>query len=166
MPGAMRLVDAFDEVPRPEPRRDTVPPRPRAPLRFRVLIERILVAGVVIGVLVCLAAVPVSFMISRHDRNYGAIPHTREQIRIFATSLDMYHMDNDRYPSTEQGLQALITPPAGAPGRWKQYLNVSTLPLDPWGHDYIYERVDANDFSISSMGPDGLLATEDDIVAP
>jgi general secretion pathway protein G len=91
-----------------------------------------------------------------------------EQIRLFQTSLDMYRMDNGFHPSTKQGLQALITEPTGepAPKKWKQYLNVSTLPDDPWDQNFVYTLIDAHHFDIRSMGPDGLLATEDDIVAP
>jgi general secretion pathway protein G len=126
------------------------------------LIELLLVV-VIIGIL---AAIVVPRLVGRSVE--AQIAAAREQIRIFATSLDMYHMDNGFYPSTEQGLQSLIVQPTGEPEpkKWKQYLNAASLPLDPWGHEYLYMAMDTNNFDIKSMGPDGKDGTEDDILKP
>ncbi len=77
----------------------------------------------------------------------------------------MYKMDNDTYPTTGQGLAALIASPTPAPAKWKQYLNASPVPQDPWSHDYIY-RASGDSYDIHSTGPDGIDGTDDDVVMP
>jgi general secretion pathway protein G len=83
------------------------------------------------------------------------------------TPLAGYRMAMGNYPSTAEGLQALIAAPAGKEGRWTgPYLTETKLPLDPWGNPYQYafpgthnkERPD-----IWSRGPDGQDGTADDI---
>ena len=82
------------------------------------------------------------------------------QINGIETALKLYKLDNGIYPSTEQGLQALIDPPATgklAP-RWREggYLENRKLPKDPWGNDFVYLSPGVNgDFDLSSYGPDG-----------
>ena len=81
----------------------------------------------------------------------------RQSIERRATVLDMCKLDVGRYPSTEQGLQALITPPTGV-SRWAgPYLkNASGVPLDPWNHPYIYRSPssrEGHDFDLCSQGP-------------
>lgn len=87
-----------------------------------------------------------------------------------ATSLDLYELDNGRYPTTEQGLHALISAPLSspAPKHWKgPYLKKKkSIPQDPWGNDYVYVfpgAHNADDYDLSSLGPDGV-ESEDDIV--
>lgn len=85
-----------------------------------------------------------------------------------ATALDLYELDNGRYPSTEQGLRALmvepITPPV--PVNWNgPYLKARRVPVDPWGNEYIYIFPGVHNskgFDLSSLGPDGVVS-EDDI---
>ncbi len=126
------------------------------------LIELLLVV-VIIGIL---AAIVVPRLTSRADDT--RITAAKEQIRVFQTCLDMYHMDNGFYPSTEQTLASLIVMPTGepAPAKWKQYLNAGAVPQDPWAHEYIYQQIDNNNYDIRSMGPDGKDGTEDDILKP
>ncbi len=101
------------------------------------------------------------------------------QIRELMKALELYRLDNGSYPSTEQGLNALVEKPDGEPEpiKWKKYLE--KIPVDPWKHEYIYicPGVDHNPsddydedeelnpylrFDLSSFGPDGV-ESEDDI---
>ncbi len=82
------------------------------------------------------------------------------QVQAFDTALKTYKLDNGIYPSTEQGLQALIAPPATGklPAKWRDggYLDKSKLPLDPWGNNYVYISPGVNgEFDLSSYGADG-----------
>lgn len=82
------------------------------------------------------------------------------QIRGIETALKMYKLDNGHYPSTEQGLQALIEPPSTGklPPKWRDggYMEKNKIPLDPWGNEFIYLSPGLNsDFDISSYGNDG-----------
>lgn len=82
------------------------------------------------------------------------------QIRAIETALKMYKLDNGHYPSTEQGLQALVEPPSTGklPPKWRDggYMEKSKVPLDPWGSDFVYLSPGLNlDFDLSSYGNDG-----------
>ena len=81
------------------------------------------------------------------------------QIRAIEQALNIYKLDNRNYPSTEQGLQALVSPPTlGQPARkWRQggYLDRNKVPKDPWGGDYIYLSPGLHgDFDLISYGAD------------
>jgi general secretion pathway protein G len=81
-------------------------------------------------------------------------------IATLETALKMYKLDNGVYPSTEQGLQALVEPPetGTAPKKWREggYLEKHKVPKDPWGNDYVYISPGVNsDFDLSSYGKDG-----------
>jgi general secretion pathway protein G len=89
------------------------------------------------------------------------------QIQSFETALKMYKLDNGIYPSTEQGLQALVAPPASGklPPKWREggYLEKSKIPLDPWGQQFVYLSPGLNgDFDLSSYGLDGEAGGEGD----
>ena len=83
------------------------------------------------------------------------------QIGIFKTALSLYRMDNDCFPTQEQGLEALNEKPTIAPIPEKYveqgYLESQTLPLDPWSHDYVYivPGPDNQPYKIVSYGADG-----------
>lgn len=80
------------------------------------------------------------------------------------SSLDMYRIHNYRYPSTEQGLQALVVKPQEGT-RWRgPYIDNNQLK-DPWDNPYQYES-DGRTFKIISPGPDGTFGTADDLVYP
>ena len=93
----------------------------------------------------------------------------RVQIENLSSALKMYKIDNGKYPSTEQGLEALVTQPQSGdvPKKWKKgtlptkwrdggYLEKHKLPKDPWGNDYIYLSPGVHDdFDITSYGADG-----------
>ncbi|MCG8632603.1 MAG: type II secretion system major pseudopilin GspG [Desulfobacterales bacterium] len=81
-------------------------------------------------------------------------------IAAIETSLKMYRLDNGTYPSTEQGLMALIEKPTTEPAapNWSEsgYLDKKKLPKDPWNRDYIYLSPGVNEeFDILSYGADG-----------
>jgi general secretion pathway protein G len=87
------------------------------------------------------------------------------QIATFKTALSAYEIDTGSYPREQDGLRALIVQPADVRGWRGPYLE-SDVPLDPWGHPYVYQYPSkryANGFDIISMGPDGQLGTSDDI---
>ncbi len=79
------------------------------------------------------------------------------QIKNFETALAMFKLDNGFYPTTEQGLQALVEKPVGGrvPAKWKQYL--PKVPKDLWGSDYVYisPGMEGGDYDIISFGQDG-----------
>lgn len=74
-------------------------------------------------------------------------------IRSLEQSLSLYKLDNGQFPTTEQGLDALVIQPTSgpAPRRWRAYLD--NLPLDPWDTAYIYES-DGRDYLLISFGAD------------
>ena len=86
-----------------------------------------------------------------------------------STALDLYELDNGMYPTTEQGLLALIEEPSGSPQppNWSgPYLKKKRVPLDPWEREYVYVSPgthNTEDFDLYSLGPDGV-RSEDDIV--
>jgi len=87
-------------------------------------------------------------------------------IQSISTQLRVYEMQNLRPPTTEQGLQALVTRPGGdpPPRRWRQLM--SQIPLDPWGIAYKYYwpgKKNPQGFDLFSCGPDRQEGTEDDI---
>ena len=84
------------------------------------------------------------------------------------TALDMYELDNGRYPTTEQGLRALLTEPTTAPvpKSWNgPYLKKKkVIPKDPWGNDYTYASPgthNTDEYDLSSHGPDGVESADD-----
>src|SRR5450830_2090822 len=96
------------------------------------LIE-LMVVLVIIGVL---AALIVPNVIERADD--ARVTAARTDINNLMQALKLYRLDNQRYPTAEQGLQALVTRPTVGPAapNWKPYLD--QLPNDPWGRAYVY----------------------------
>lgn len=87
------------------------------------------------------------------------------QIKSLETALKMYKLDNGDYPTTEQGLPALVEPPSTGklPPKWRDggYLEKSTVPKDPWNNEYIYlSPGDNRDFDLFSRGKDGEVGGE------
>ena len=77
------------------------------------------------------------------------------------TALNLYKLDNGMYPTTEQGLQALVSPPQSEPlpKNWKKggYLEKGKVPKDPWGNDFVYLCPGVRgEFDIISYGADGV----------
>jgi general secretion pathway protein G len=77
------------------------------------------------------------------------------QIELFGTALDSFYLDVGRYPTTSEGLQALITRPPGVEGWNGPYLKKSEIPLDPWNNPYHYESPGKHgDYDLYSYGAD------------
>ena len=79
----------------------------------------------------------------------------RIQVAAFEQALDLYRLDTGRYPTTEEGLGALLIAPAGA-ARWNgPYLDGNSVPTDPWGYAYVY-RVPGTegDYDLYTLGAD------------
>lgn len=80
---------------------------------------------------------------------------TRAQIDAFEKALEAYRLDTGRYPTTEQGLAALMTQPPGL-AKWSGPYLKKIVPLDPWGKAYMYKQPgDHGDYDILSYGKDG-----------
>ncbi|SNZ06483.1 type II secretion system protein G (GspG) [Persephonella hydrogeniphila] len=117
---------------------------------------------VVLVILSLLAALVVPNIIGRSEE--AKIKTTKVQLKEIKRALEMYRLDNGNYPTTEQGLKALVEKPKipPEPKKWKQYME--SLPKDPWGNDYIYiYPSEKHPFELKSKGPDGELGTDDDI---
>lgn len=117
------------------------------------LIE-LMVVIIIIGVLAALIAPRV---INRAEE--AKVSETKVQIRNIETALKLYKLDNGRYPSTEQGLEALVEKPTTGtlPKNWREggYLEKKRVPVDPWGGRYIYLSPGVHgDYDIISQGAD------------
>lgn len=113
---------------------------------------------VVIVILALLAALVGPKLMGRTDD--AKITDARVQIKNIETALKLYKLDNGGYPSTEQGLDALITKPAVGviPKGYKDggYLESKKIPKDPWGNDYLYiSPGEHGDYDLFSYGFDG-----------
>ena len=113
---------------------------------------------VVIVILGILAGLIVPRIMSRPEEARQA--KATIQIESLETALKLYKLDNGSYPSTEQGMQALVEPPAvgNLPVKWREggYLEKGKVPTDPWGNDYVYLCPGTyGDYDMISYGADG-----------
>lgn len=119
------------------------------------LIE-LMVVLVIIGVL---AALIVPNMLDRAED--ARVTAARTDVNNLMQALKLYKLDNLRYPSGEQGLQALVAKPTVGviPPNWRPYLD--KLPSDPWGHPYQYENPGLKgEIDVYSFGADGVVGGE------
>jgi general secretion pathway protein G len=135
--------------------------RPRArPLAIRrrrrgfTLIELL----VTIAIIATLAAIIAPSLFSNvGDAKLNA---AKSQVQIIALALDAYRVDNDEYPTTEEGIQALRTAPAtgDALTNWRGPYVRQVIPLDPWGRPYVYVSPgisNPNSYDLYTLGKDG-----------
>lgn len=91
------------------------------------------------------------------------VEKARADVSTLEQALETYRLENLAYPTTEQGLDALLRAPAGLarPERYRPGGYVRRLPQDPWGNPYQYRRPGLNGaFDVYSMGPDGVAGGE------
>lgn len=118
---------------------------------------------VVILILGIIAAIVAPRFMGKADE--AKVTETKVQIRNLETALKMYKLDNGMYPSTEQGLEALVQKPSSGalPKKWQEggYLEKKTVPLDTWGNKFVYVSPGLHgDYDIVSYGADGVRGGE------
>jgi len=119
------------------------------------LIE-LMVVLLIIGVL---SALIVPNVLDRLDE--GKVTGAKSDINTLVQALKMYKLDNQRFPTAEQGLQALTAKPTASPipSNWRPYLD--KLPQDPWGHPYQYANPGVKgEIDVYSTGADGVVGGE------
>lgn len=117
---------------------------------------------VVIIILAILAAVVIPRVIGRTED--AKIAKATADISTIDSTLDNYKLDTGSYPSSDQGLQALMSNVENSP-KWNGPYLKNGIPNDPWGHPYIYRYPGEHgtDYDLFSAGPDGQPGTGDDI---
>ena len=111
---------------------------------------------VVVVILAVLGALVVPKILENVDK--ARVTRAQSDIRAIQTALDLYRLDNFKYPTTEQGLQALVTQPNDPTiTNWRAGGYLPSLPKDPWGNPYQYQSpgADGRDYDIISYGRDG-----------
>jgi len=124
------------------------------------LLEMVIVLGIIAvllgGSIALIGGLGESAKMQRVDQDFVAI----------GAALEGYKLNAGHYPTTQQGLRALVEQPAGSP-RPRRWVQVSkSIPVDPWGNEYRYQfpgSKNASQFEIISNGPDGRPNTDDDI---
>lgn len=116
------------------------------------LIE-IMVVMVILGLLVAVVAPNI---LGRGEE--ARIGVAKTQIRNISNALDLYKLDNFNYPSTDQGLEALVSQPSGSPEakNWNKNGYLPSVPVDPWKTEYQYVSPGSQGpYDLYSFGPDG-----------
>ena len=132
-------------------------------LRKGFTLVEILLVVVIIGIL---AAMIIPNIVGRGEEARHAAAKADITANI-SSALDIYEIDNGRYPSTAQGLSALVKEPTTEPLaiKWKgPYLKKKKIPVDPWGRNYIYVCPgihNTDSYDLSSYGLDGIESKDD-----
>lgn len=111
---------------------------------------------VVVAILAILAAVVVPRVMDEPAK--ARVTKVKQDIRAIESALDLYKLDNYRYPTTDQGLEALVRPPQSGPEpkNYKEGGYLRKLPKDPWGNHYRYLHPgEHGELDIWSLGADG-----------
>lgn len=111
---------------------------------------------VVVAILGILAALIVPKIIGRSDD--ARIVAAKQDVATLVAALKLYRLDNQRYPSTDQGLKALVEKPVSEPlpSNWKAGGYLDKLPRDPWGHPYQYLQPGIHgEIDVFTLGADG-----------
>jgi len=122
------------------------------------LIELLLV----MVILVVLAAVVVPKFTGRTEQARQTAAKT--DITVIDAAIDQFEIDTGRYPTSEEGLAALIAAPTGVTNWRGPYLKRASIPTDPWGNPYVYKYPgthNPNGADLSSTGPDGREGNDD-----
>jgi general secretion pathway protein G len=105
---------------------------------------------VVVAILAILAALILPKLFGHKDDAMRA--KARTDITTLVNALELFRNDTDRYPTDEEGLDALLNRPSDVPN-WKQY--ITKLPTDPWGNPYVYKNNGDNNYEVMSFAKDG-----------
>lgn len=122
------------------------------------LIE-VIVVLVILGILASIVAPNV---IGNVDKS--RVVKAKQDIRAIESALQMYRVDNFKYPSTDQGLQALVDKPTSGDEakNWQKGGYIPKLPKDPWQNDYQYiSPGESGDYDLYTLGADGVAGGED-----
>jgi general secretion pathway protein G len=138
-----------------------MPPKLKRAERGFTLIE-LMVVIIILGILAMWVAPKI---MSRPEEAKQV--KARLDIQNLETALKLYKLDNGVYPTTEQGLQALVEKPETGiiPKKWKEggYLEKGRVPADPWGNDFVYLSPGLQgEFDIISYGADGVPGGENE----
>lgn len=117
------------------------------------LIE-VMIVVVILGIL---ASIIVPKIMGRPDE--ARLTKAKQDIQAITAALDLYRLDNFSYPSTEQGLEALVNKPSNlvAGANWKKGGYLTSLPTDPWGKPYLYLQPGVHgELDLYSFGADGI----------
>ena len=129
-------------------------PRTRRRKREGFTLVELMVVIVIIGLLATVVAINV---LPSQDR--AMVGKAKADISVLEQAIETYRLDNLNFPTDQQGLQALVAPPAGLtqPERYREGNYVRRLPEDPWGNAYQYRRQSAHggQFDVFSLGADG-----------
>lgn len=122
----------------------------RVPRNGFTLLE-LLVVIAIIGMLAAYVGPKYFSQVGKSQRSVA-----KSQVEAFARALGTYRLDVGNFPTTEEGLRALLAPPPTA-AKWNGPYLDKAVPEDPWGHPYAYRSPGANggDFDIASYGKDG-----------
>ncbi|OYV37952.1 MAG: type II secretion system protein GspG [Rhodospirillales bacterium 20-64-7] len=113
----------------------------------------LLVVIVILGLLIGLVAPAVLRQLGHAKESIA-----KQSVAQIGSVLDLYKLDAGSYPSTQDGLQALLTKPDDAVAWAGPYIKGGTLPHDPWGHAYLYQSPSGRaglDYDLCSLGPSG-----------
>lgn len=115
---------------------------------------------VVVTIIAIMAAYIAPKVAGRTDD--ARISKAKSDIRVLDSSLELYKLDNFKFPTTDDGLDALISAPSSAKN-WRKGGYIKRLRKDPWGNDYQYQNPgDHGEIDIFSLGADGVEGGEED----
>jgi general secretion pathway protein G len=132
-------------------------------VRYGFTMVELMAVLIIIGLLATLVVTKVASKIDQ-----ARITTTKANLKILHSAVNQFKMDTGRFPTEDEGLNALIDQPTDVqvwePGG---YLETTELPKDGWGHDFKYEAFpeSGKQFAIRSFGPDGEEGTEDDLLS-
>jgi general secretion pathway protein G len=118
---------------------------------------------IVVGIIVILLGLAISKI--GNPTGFAKQTAVRADVQAIGTQLQLYESMNGFYPTTEQGLQALVTQPSTDPKPARWYQLFKQVPKDPWGSDYIYRcpgQRNPGSYDLYSAGPDRRADTDDD----
>jgi len=118
----------------------------------------------VLVILATLAAIVLPKFTGRSQQ--AKMTAAKTQISQLEVALDAFEIDLGRYPTTTEGLRALVVKPTSDSDGWQQPYLKRAVPQDPWGNDYVYRypgQYNENGYDLYSVGPDHKLGGDDDI---